>query len=104
MKLYPKTYTKKEFIDFLIKNKINNNTINKFKRFPEKIVKNNETYSLYISVVWYNVKKTYYEFELNYYSKKLIEFLFNSKVFNDVKKSINNLLCELENNNFLEKK
>jgi hypothetical protein len=75
--------------------------INKFNELPEKIERNKDKYELYINSTWYNVGNTFYSFELNYYSEELIEYLFNSKVFNDIELSINNLICELKNSKII---
>ena len=100
MKIYPTTYTKQEFIKFLEKINASNNIINKFKELPETIKRaDGNIFSLYINSLWHSDGKTFYEFELNYYSEQLIEYLFGSKVFKDVEHSINYILCELKNAN-----
>jgi hypothetical protein len=102
MKLYPREYTKKEFLNFLQKNNVNDKIISKFVELPETVTHNGDEYKLYINSTWYNVGNTHYNFELNYYSEELVEYLFNSKVFEDIELSVNNLLCELINNNYIE--
>lgn len=94
-------YSKNEFINFLKKINISNSVIKKFTKIPETINYNGNKYDLYINTTWYGSKKTKYIFELNYYSDEIIEFLFNSKVFNDVEISINNLIYELNRNNLI---
>jgi hypothetical protein len=101
MTAYPKKYSKEDFIDFLLENNINDNIVNKFNELPESIKKNGNTYDLYINSIRYNNENTHYEFEINYYSEELIEYLFSSKVFKDVGQSINYILCELKNANCL---
>lgn len=98
MKLYPQEYIKKDFLKFLQKNNVNDNIINKFVELPETVVYKDVEYKLYINSTWYNIGNTHYNFELNYYSEELVEYLFNLKVFEDIELSINNLLCELINN------
>jgi hypothetical protein len=97
MSVNPKNYNKEEFIKFLLDNHVDIVTIEKFSELPNVIKKNNNTYYMYIYVTFYDTKNIYYTYELNYYSNELIEFLFSSKVFNDVKYSINNLYCDLLN-------
>jgi len=105
MAIHPKTYTKVEFIKFLKKNNVNDNIINKFAELPETVKRpDGNVFSLYISSYWHSEEKTFYEFEINYYSFELIEYLFGSKVFKDVEHSINYMLCELKNANCPHKK
>jgi hypothetical protein len=102
MNTFPKIYSKGKFIEFLKKNNVNDGIIAKFAELPEYVTRSGYTFDLYINVTWYNIGNTYYEFELNYYSENLIEYVFNSKIFKDVEYSINNLLCELMDSNCIE--
>jgi len=102
MGIYPKKYTKAEFIKFLEKNNVGDNIITKFVELPEVVERNGHKYEFYINSTWYNTGNTHYNFELNYYSEELIEYLFNSKVFSDVEISINNLMCDLMGSNCIE--
>jgi hypothetical protein len=102
MNTYTKKYDKEDFLKFLEKNNVNDVIISKFVELPECIIRGGNKYDIYINVTWYNVGNTHYEFEINYYSEQLIEYLFGLKVFKDVEFSINNLLCELINNNLIE--
>lgn len=95
MGIHPKEYNCKEFLKFLKKYNVNYSIINRFVELPETVLHNKNEFKLYINVIWYGAGNTHYSFELNYYSEELIEFLFNSKVFNDIEFSINYLLCEL---------
>jgi hypothetical protein len=97
MGVYPKKYTKEDFIKFLKKINLSDKIISKFVELPECIIRNGSEYELYIYSTYYTGGKKYHHFELNYYSENLIEYLFNSKVFTDVEVSINNLMCELMN-------
>ncbi len=97
MNIFPQIYSKEEFLELLITNNINDIIIHKFNKLPEFIEINKSTYFIYINVTQYGVKNPTYNYEINYYSNDLIEFLFNSKVFNSVELSINNLLCDLIN-------
>lgn len=97
MRVIPKKYNKQEFIEFLEKNNVNSIIINKFAELPEVVEYRGSRYEIYITSIWYDINKTRYNFELNYYSENLIEYLFNSKVFDDVELSINNLSYELTN-------
>jgi hypothetical protein len=99
MAAYLKTYTKEEFLQFLEKINVNENIINKFLELPETYKRNGNIFDLYITSIWHSEGKTFYEFEINYYSESLIEYLFGSKVFTDVEHSINNMLCEIKNAN-----
>lgn len=104
MKIYPKQYSRDDFLNFLIKNNVGEAIISKFVDIPEVVLRNEDKFDLYINVTWYSAGATHYNFELNYYSEDLIEFLFNSKVFQDVEISINYLLCELINGGYTNKK
>jgi hypothetical protein len=97
MNIFPKIYTKTEFLELLITNNINDNIIHKFNKLPEHIEINKSTYFIYINVTQYGVKNPTFNYELNYYSNDLIEFLFNSKVFSRIELSVNKLLCGLMN-------
>lgn len=97
MNIHPKSHNKEEFLKFLEKNNVNDKIISNFAQLPETIKRNGNEFKLDINVTWYNIGDTYYNFELNYYSKELVEYHFNSKVFNDIGLSINYLMCELMN-------
>lgn len=97
VRIYPRLYSKEDFIKFLVELNVNEKIIKKLEKLPETIIQNGHKYDLYINATWYNFGDKHFNYELNYYSKDLIEFLFNSKVFNDVELSINNLLCNLMN-------
>jgi len=101
MGVYPKDYNKESFIEFLQKNNVSDKVVDKFKELPELIVHNGHEYKLNILSTWYSVGNTFYNFELNYYSQDLVEFLFNYKIFTDVEKSVNYLLCELINAKYI---
>lgn len=103
MKVSPRTYDKKAFVEFLHKNNVSDSVIEKFKYLPEHLTRRHKEFTLYISSTWYDSGNTYYNFELNYYSEELVEYLFTYKVFTDVEKSINFLLCELINNGYIAK-
>lgn len=103
MKIYPKDYNKQEFLDFLNKINVSENIVSKFNELPETVMRSDTKYELYIHTVWYGEEGTHYTFELNYYSKELIEYLFSSKVFDNVEVSINNLLCDLINAKYLKR-
>lgn len=103
MGVYPSQYSREDFIKkFLKKNHVSDLIISKFVELPEKIIIDNHDYDLYINVTFISVGNTCYNFELNYYSEGLVEYLFNSKVFNDVEVSINYLICELIEKGFFE--
>lgn len=104
MGVYPKKYKKEEFLNFLEKNNVNDDIINKFIELPESIEHSGNTFKLDINSTWYSVGNTFYSFELNYYSEELVEYLFSSKVFGDVGVSVNYLLCELVNNKYIKTK
>jgi hypothetical protein len=103
MGVYPKGYSKDDFITFLQKNNVSDKVIEKFNELPETITHKNSKYKLNISSTWYSGGQTHYSFELNYYSENLIEYRFTPKVFNDIERSINYLLCELINNGYIAK-
>ena len=105
MHIHPNQYNKKEFIEnFLKKNNVNDTIISKFVDLPEKIIVDDHEYEIYINVTFFNIDDTFYNFELNYYSEEHIEFLFNSKVFQNVNICINYLMCELIEKKHLIKK
>ena len=97
MGVYPKKYNKKEFLIFLEKNNAKNTTIDNFLKLPETVQQNGKVFKLDINSTWYSVGDTFYNFELNYYSEELVEYLFNFKIFDNVELSINYLVCELMN-------
>ena len=103
MGVYPKEYGKNDFIMFLHKNNVSNKVIEKFNELPETITYKNSEYKLNINSTWYSAGQTHYNFEFNYYSVNLVEYRFSPKVFNDIEKSINYLLCELINNKYISK-
>lgn len=103
MTTYPNLYNKKDFIKFLKKININNKTIERFNKFPNFIIKNEDKFELNTILTYNSCEKTFYTFELNYYSKDLIEFLFNYKIFNDFDESINYLIIELVKHNYAKK-
>jgi len=102
MGIYPKNYNKEEFLKFLEKHNVSDAIISKFVELPETVEHSGCTFKLDINSIWYSVGNTFYNFELNYYSDELVEYLFSSKVFGDVELSINYLLCELINNNYIK--
>lgn len=102
MCVYPKTYNKEDFIGFLEKNNVGNNIIAKFAQLPDTVVRSGDKFTLDVNSTWYNVGDTHYSFEMNYYSKDLIEFLFSSKVFSDIEVCINNLICELRIGHYID--
>lgn len=101
MGVYPKKYNKEEFLNFLNKFNVKDDVIAKFVELPRVIKSNGNEFDLDINVTWYSVGDTFYNFELNYYSEELVEYLFNSKVFNDIEISINYLTCELIRTNYI---
>lgn len=97
MSIKARKYSKQEFLKYLESHNISDETIKSFSELPEVVQRSGNTFVLDINVIWYEDGITHYEFELNYYSKELIEYLFSSKVFKNIEISINNLLCELMN-------
>ena len=98
MGIYPKKYTKEEFIVFLKKNNVNETIINEFEKLPKKIKRNDNVFKLDLDTTWYSIGDTYYNFDINYYSEDLVEYLFSSKVFNNIEVTINRIRCELKRN------
>ena len=95
MTAYPTLYNKNDFIKFLQKIKIKEELIEKFSNLPATLVKDGDKFKLNTMVTYNSGEETSYTFELNYYSKDLMEFLFNYKIFTDFNDSINHLICEL---------
>lgn len=104
MGIHPKQYSRENFFSFLNKNNVSETIIDKFVDLPETVLRNENRFELYINITWYNIDDTHYNFELNYYSEELIEFLFTSKVFNDIEVSLNYLLCELIEKGYIKGK
>jgi len=101
MNIFPHKYTKNDFLEFLNKNNVSLSVVNRFLELPEFVEYRGNKYEIYIISTWYNTKKTKYSFEINYYSNDIIEFLFNSKVFNDIELSVNNIHCQLKKINII---
>ena len=95
-------YSKGEFAKFLNKYSVDDEMICDFNKIPETLKVNGEEFELKIQTRWYNTANPYHEFEFNYYSEKIIEFLFGFKVFTNVEISINYLLCELKRDGYLD--
>lgn len=94
-------FNKKEFIGFLLENEVSDKIIKMFEEIPEILHKNDAKYNLVIQTRWYDVGKTYREFEMNYYSEKIMEYLFSFKVYTDIELSITHLECELRIKGFI---
>lgn len=95
MTKYAKSNTKKEFLDYLNKNRVGDEIIAKFNELPEIIKLRDNNFKLQIIRTFVNVSTTEHNFEMNYYSEHLVEYLLSPKVFGDIGTSINFLLCEL---------
>ena len=95
-------YNKIEFAKILNKFGVEEDVIADFNRIPETITVNGEVFKLMIQTRQYTNKNPHYEFEFNYYSERIIEFLFGFKVFTNVEISINYLLCELKRDGHLD--
>lgn len=103
MSVHPHTYDKEGFINFLKKNNVINNVIDKFAKLPDTVVRSGgDKFTLDVNSTWYNIDDTHYSFEMNYYSKEEIEYLFSSKVFTDIEVCINNLICELSIGHYIK--
>jgi hypothetical protein len=96
MNVIQKEYKRDEFIKFMGKYGVSDEVISNFVDVPETIIKNDHKFHLVITSRWYNIGKTHYEFELNYYSPKLMEYLFSLKVYNDIEISVIHLVNELK--------
>lgn len=103
MTTYPTLYKKNEFIKFLKKINVNDETIEKFIKLPNTIVKGNDEFNLNTMLTYNSGEETYYSFELNYYSIETMEFLLNYKIFNDFNDSLNYLICELIKYGYIQK-
>ena len=104
MGVYSNENNKKGFLKYLKKIRANDKIITKFEELPEVVKRNGDEFELQVTHTFITTSPTGYDFEMNYYSEDLVEYLFNSKVFRDVELSINYLLCELINNNYLKEK
>ena len=102
MGVYPKKYSKEEFLVFLEKNNVKDTIITKFVELPKTVQRSGSVFELDINSTWYSEGDTHHNFELNYYSEELVEYLFTSKVFNDIEVSINYLTCELFSKKFIK--
>jgi len=94
-------FNKKEFMGFLLKNEVSNEIIKRFENIPEILYKNDTKYNLVVQMRWYDLEKTHREFEMNYYSEKIMEYLLSFKVYTDIELSINYLECELRIKGFI---
>jgi len=103
MGAYPSEYNKKDFLNFLKKNNVSDVIIAKFVELPETVERSGDTFKLSINLTWYSIGNTFYNFELNYYSNDLVEYLFSSKIFTDIEVSINYLTCELLEKGYMSK-
>lgn len=95
---------KDEFLKYLKRIRANDKIINEFTKLPEVIKRNGDKFKLQVVHTFISIIPTGYDFEMNYYSEDLVEYLFNCKIFNDVELSINYLICELINNNYIKGK
>ena len=102
MSIYSSDNNKDEFLKYLKKNRVSEEIISKFVMLPETVERDKVDFKLQIVRTYISVSPTSYNFELNYYSEDLVEYLFNSKVFTNVEISINYLLCELTNNGYIK--
>ena len=96
MGTYPRDYDKESFIKFLNENNVSLETIDKFKTMPEMVIHNGIEYKLNLVATLFTEGETFYNFEINYYSKKEIEFLFGYKIFHNVDLSITYATNELK--------
>lgn len=101
METYPKNYNTETFIEYLKDNHSETSLVERFKRLPATLIHNKIEHKLNIVKTYYIGDGSYYNFELNYYSDELLEFLFTYKIFQDVEDSIRHLECELQNGNFI---
>lgn len=97
-----RNYKRDEFINFMKKCGVGNEIISDFIGIPETIIKDGDKYHLIIISRWYDTGKTHYEFELNYYSSKLMEYLFSLKIYKDVEISVIHLIKELKKMGYLK--
>lgn len=98
----PKNYNKKEFIDFLKKNNTDIDIVKRFENLPETIKYNDSDYVMNIIITWHSNHGSYYNFEINYYSEEIIEYLLNYKIFKDIEITLNYLECQLTDKNLIE--
>lgn len=104
MGVYSNQNNKNGFLKYLKKIRTNDKIINKFTELPEVVKRNGNEFKLQVIHSFISKTPTGYDFEMNYYSEDLVEYLFNCKVFSDVKLSINYLICELTDNNYIKEK
>ncbi len=104
MGVYSSENNKKGYLKYLKKIRANNKIITKFEKLPETVKRNGDEFKLQVTHTFISVSPTGYNFEMNYYSEDLVEYLFNSKVFGDVELSINYLVCELIDKKYLKEK
>ena len=89
--------TKIELLDFLTNIENKEDLIKNINELPEIIMIDRVKYELYIYVDPIKIENDEYEYELNYYSKDVMEFMFNSKKFNNIETSVYTLLYYLSN-------
>lgn len=102
MGVYPSNHTKTTFFDSLKYHNLDDKVVSKFKSLPEIVSRKGDKFELQIVSTFISVGDMSYNFEMNYYSDNLVEYLFNTKVFGDIETSINFLLCELTENNYIK--
>lgn len=101
METYPKKYNKITFTEYLEKINTSTQLLERFERLPAMLIHNNIEYELNVIKTYYAGDGSYFNFELNYYSDDILEFLFTYKIFQDIEDSVNYLECELINENFI---
>lgn len=103
MTTHPTLFNKNEFIKFLNKINIAEELIEKFNKLPNFVEKDGIKYELNTMLTYNSSDETSYGFELNYYSNKIMEFIFNYKIFDDFEESINYMICELFREGYIDK-
>jgi hypothetical protein len=96
MGAYPSGHSKETFVKFLNESNVNIKIVEAFKSLPDKVTYKDSEYKLNIISTFFSIGDTYYNFEINYYSDKAMEFLYKYEIFTDVEKAINNATKRLK--------
>lgn len=89
-----KTFNKKEFIKFLKVSNVDKALLERVEKLPKLVHKNKTDYKININYDYLD-KEEVQQFEINYYSNKLYEFLFPYKIHEDLESSLDNIEKEL---------
>lgn len=88
-------YSKIGFNKFLTNIGVEKSIINKANTLPNQIKHNETNYNIYIAITEFQKEENIFDYQINYYSEEIDEFLLKLKVFQNPEISINFVLNEL---------